>query len=237
MKISSKIFTVFLLLIIEGGMSFYVSQEYFPKFDYGYIKEGGNKIVTRVESPEQPETYELTPILKAPDSLPEGKKYPDRMVAEVSTIVDEMPNENSKYLKKGTVSINVPGYSSWEVWSDEGNIGAGEQGPCPLDYLTLGTAFCLQIHLRLAAEALKLYTGNMKVELRSYYGQYGDFGEKGTFGTTENIKTHILINIDLPKKDLLRIIESGQNNCYAGEGFQHTTPTETKIFINGREMK
>jgi len=28
--------------------------------------------------------------------------------AEVSVIVEELPNENSKFLKKGTVSINVP---------------------------------------------------------------------------------------------------------------------------------
>jgi len=237
MKILSKIFIAFLLLAIGGGVGFYISQEYFPKFDYGYTKEGGNKIVTRVESPEQPETYGLTPILKAPDSLPEGKKYPDRMVAEVSAIVEEMPNENSKYLKKGIVSINVPGYSSWEVWSDEGSIGAGDQAPCPLDYLTLGTAFCLTSHLRLAAEALRLNPENLKVELRSYYGQYGDFGKKGTFGTMENIKTHILINSDLPKEDLFRIIESGQSNCYASAGIQNTTPTETKIFINGSETK
>jgi len=159
------------------------------------------------------------------------------MIAEVSVIVEEMPNKNSKYLKKGTVSINVPGYSSWEVWSDEGSIGAGDQAPCPLDYLTLGTAFCLTSHLRLATEAMGLDPGNMKVEMRSYYGQYGDFGKEGTYGTTESIKTHILVHSDLPREQLLKIIKIGQNNCYATEGFKYATPIATKIFINGQEVK
>ncbi|NJB70385.1 putative OsmC-like protein [Saonia flava] len=69
-----------------------------------------------------------------------------------------------------------------------GSIGAGDQAPCPLDYLTLGTAFCLTSHLRLVVEAMKLDPGNMKVEIRRYFGQYGDFGKEGTFKNSKFIK-------------------------------------------------
>ena len=232
-----SIFLLSLLILIIGGViGFYISQKYFPKFDYGYTEEGGNKIVTRIKKPIQPETYKLIKNLKVPEgmSLEEFKK--NKMIAEVSVIVEEIPNRESKYLKKGTVSINVPGYSSWEVWSDEGSIGAGDQAPCPLDYLTLGTAFCLTSHLRLASEAMGLDPGNMKVELRSYYGQYGGFGKVGTYGTTESIKTHILINSDLSQDQLLKMTMIGQNNCYASEGFKNSTQMETRIFINGEEI-
>lgn len=227
-----------LFLLIGGFSGFYISQTYFPKFDYGYTNKGGNKIVTRIENPRTPETYKLTEkIVKGSESIIIDGIIKERMVAEVSVIVEEVPNENSNFLKKGTVVINVPGYSSWEVWSDEGRFGAGDQAPCPLDYLTLGTAFCLASHLRLAAEAMGLDPGILKVEMRSYYGQYGDFGKEGTYGTTENIKTNILINSDLSRKKLLKIIKIGQNNCYAGEGFRNATPIETKIFINGEGVK
>jgi uncharacterized OsmC-like protein len=237
MKKPLNLILAILILIIGGFIGFYISQEYFPKFDYGYTKEGGNKIVTRIKKPIQPETYELTKMLKVPEGMTIEEFKKNKMIAEVSVVVEEMPNKDSKYLKKGTVSINVPGYSSWEVWSDEGSVGAGDQAPCPLDYLTLGTAFCLASHLRLATEALGLNPGNMKVELRSYYGQYGDFGKEGTYGTTENIKTHILINSDLPQNQLLKMIRIAQNNCYATEGFKNSTEMETKIFINGTEVK
>ncbi|MEX1382642.1 hypothetical protein [Lutibacter sp.] len=37
--------TILISLIIGGSIGFKVSQNYFPKFDYGYTKEGGNIIV------------------------------------------------------------------------------------------------------------------------------------------------------------------------------------------------
>ena len=232
------IIIIAILFIAIGGITgFYISQKYFPKFDYGYTNEGGNKIVTRIKNKIQPETFKLTNILRAPKGMTLDEFKKRKMVAEVSVIVEEMPNKDSKYLKKGTVSINVPGYSSWEIWSDEGSIGAGDQAPCPLDYLTLGTALCLTSHLRLAAEGMKLDPGNIKVEQRSYYAQYGNFGKEGTYGTTENIITHILINSKLPQDDLLKWIRISQNNCYASEGFSNITPIESKIFINGQVVK
>ena len=226
-----------LILVIGGIIGFYVSQKYFPKFDYGYTKQSGNKIVTRIKQPVLPETYKLTKVLKVPEGMTLSEFKKSKMIAEVSAIVEETPNKDSKYLKKGTVSINVPGYSSWEVWSDEGSVGAGDQAPCPLDYLTLGVAFCLASHIRLAAEAMKLDPGIIKVELRSYYAQYGDFGKEGTFGTTESIKTHIILNSELPQSDLLRLIKISKNNCYASEGFKNVTSIETKIYINGNEIE
>lgn len=185
------IISTVLALIIGGSIGFYISRKYFPKFDYGYTKEGGNKIVTRLKKPVQAKTYKLTKILQVPKGMTLDAFKKRKMVAELSVIVDEMPNKHSKFLKKRSVSINVLGYSPWEVWSDEGSIGAGDQAPCPLEYLTLGTAFCLASHLRLAARAMKIEPGNMRIEMRSYYGQYGYLERKAPMELLRTSK-HIL---------------------------------------------
>ncbi|MFZ0254989.1 MAG: hypothetical protein WAN46_04950 [Gammaproteobacteria bacterium] len=43
-------------LAIGGGAGFYISRQFFPSFDYGYTKDGGNKIVTRLEHRKPPQT-------------------------------------------------------------------------------------------------------------------------------------------------------------------------------------
>tara|TARA_R110002167_G_scaffold26182_17_gene90298 strand:+ start:126 stop:830 length:705 start_codon:yes stop_codon:yes gene_type:complete len=233
MQLSLVLYAI-LLLVLGGVIGFYIAQKFFPQYDYS---SGGLKhIVSRVEKQKQAQTYEPTPPPKVGETLKAKYITKGHMVVEVSVIAEEKPNKTSKFLKKGSVAINVPGYSSWEVWSDEGRLGAGDQAPCPLDYLTLGMAFCLLSHLRLAAEAMRMDPGEMTIELRGYYGQYGGFGKEGTYGATEAIKTHIVINSKLPKEELMTLIQRGQRNCYASAGFLNNTPMETKVFINGKNV-
>ena len=231
----SLLLTTILFLVMGGVIGFYVARKYFPKYDYAH--EGLKSIVARIEAQESPKSYQPGKVFGITETLKAKYITKGNMVAEVSVIAEEMPNKASKFLKRGSVSINVPGYGSWEMWSDEGRIGAGDQAPCPLDYVTIGTAFCMLSHLRLASEAMGIDPGKMAVEMRAYYGQYGGFGKAGTYGTTEKIKTHILLKSDLPRNDLLTLIERGQKNCYASAGFLNKTPMETEIFINGEKCK
>jgi uncharacterized OsmC-like protein len=231
----SLLLTALLFLVIGGLFGFYMVRKFFPKYDYAL--EGLKSIVARIEAQESPKSYQPAKVLGIAETLKAKYITKGNMVAEVSVLAEERPNKNSKFLKRGTVSINVPGYGSWEIWSDEGRFGAGDQAPCPLDYVTIGTAFCMLSHLRLASEAMGMDPGNMAVEMRAYYGQYGGFGKAGTFGTTEQIKTHILIDSDLPQTELLTLIERGQKNCYASAGFLNKTPMETEIFINGANVR
>ena len=146
----------------------------------------------------------------------------------------------SKMMKKATLSLNLPGWSGWEVFVDEGAPGGGtDEAPSPLGYLSIGVAACLMTHLSGVIQGTQLEIKSIKIEQRVRFHSTYNFADtkpEDTFGYTEGLETNVVIDSDEPTEKLQQLVDLAQQACMALNSFLSRVPTETKVFVNGEEL-
>ena len=84
------------------------------------------------EEAEEISTPNLTRVLSNAEEPQEGKEIRVRLVAE--------SRENMK--KRALVALEIPGFSTFSMWCDEGtSLGGEDSAPAPLVYFSAAIAF------------------------------------------------------------------------------------------------
>jgi len=194
-------------------------------------------IVTRTDALPRPVSFEPSAMMEfSPTAMLRGRKFD--LDFEVISVVERVPGDTSPFLKKATVATNMPGYSTWVLYSDEGDPKGKnlQKAPNPLNYFTAGASLCLMKQINGAETALGIELEDVRVEQRIKYSQ-DDLMTRNAMGRTESVETNILIKSDLPRGMLKELTNLSLQSCLTGEALKNKTDLATKLFVNGEEMK
>lgn len=198
------------------------------------MRQEPNNVMIKGEEPILPETYEVSEFDK--------KRVPKEGIHFETNVIVRPVEEGteSKYLKQGQLSYNLPGWGSWEVMCDEGTTGGGtDTAPSPLGYLSLGVAFCLMTHLKETIMRDKLDIKAIKIEQRVKFHSTYNFGNikvEDIYGYTKSLETNIVVESDEPNDKIERLAELSQQACMAANAFITAVPESTRVFHNGDQL-
>ncbi|MEM9533239.1 MAG: OsmC family protein [Pseudomonadota bacterium] len=198
--------------------------------------EPNNVMIKRsVDEAATPGTFELREFDKAAVAK-EGIAFDTHVVVEPVTEGTE-----SKYLKKASLMLNLPGWSAWEVMCDEGVTGGGtDSAPSPLGYLSIGVACCLLTHMVEAINRWKLNIRSVRVEQRiSFHSTYNfspTFDPEDNVGRTKSLETNVVIDSDEPQEQLQRLVRLSEQACFAANAFVTQVAASTQVVVNGEAL-
>ena len=147
-----------------------------------------------LEAMPKPGSFEIREFDKA--SVPKhGIAFDSHVIVEPVT-----EGTDSKYLKKATLSLNLPGWGGWEVMCDEGVTGGGtDSAPSPLGYLSIGIACCLLTHMVEAINRWNLNIRSVRVEQRiSFHSTYNfspNYNPEDNVGRTKSLATTVALPV------------------------------------------
>ena len=183
----------------------------------------------KLESSLQPEAFQLNEFKKP--------RSGEDMIIDMSVIVEPLEGPMQK---KATVSVNLPGWSDWEITCDEGTPGGGyDSAPAPLMYFSAGVAFCLMTHIQMAARETGLNIKSLKLEQRSQFRSKFNMETmhpKDNFGSGERFETNILIESDEPEDKIAEFVGWCEQACMAGQSIANAVQTDTNIILNGKRV-
>lgn len=190
-----------------------------------------DQIVSRIEAAPSSVSMELSPFKKP--------KAGEKMAFE--SIVRVQPVKGTKFQKKGSLTLNLPTWSDWEVICDEGTAGGGtDQAPSPLGYLSLGIAFCLLTHLKENIDQLKLNIKSVVIEQKIGFATTYNFA--GTHpsenkASTDFMETNVVIESDEPRENLAELIQWSEDACFAANAVATATATSLAVVVNGEKLQ
>jgi len=159
------------------------------------------------------------------------------LLIDMSVIVEPL---DGPMQKKATVSVNLPGWSDWEITCDEGTSGGGDDtAPAPLMYFSAGVAFCLMTHMQMAAQQLGLTLKTLRLEQRSQFASKFNFETmhpKDNLGSGRRFETFVHVESDDAPERIAEFVTWCEQACMAGQSISNAVPTETTIVLNGREL-
>lgn len=188
------------------------------------------QIVTRVGTAPGPVSMDLSPFRKP--------RAGEKMAFE--SIVRVQPIAGTKFQKKGTLTLNLPSWSDWEVICDEGTAGGGtDTAPSPLGYLSLGIAFCLLTHMKENIDQLKLNITSIVIEQKIGFATTYNFA--GTHpsenkASTDFMETNVVIESDEPKEKLTDLVRWSEEACFAANAVATATATSLALVVNGEKV-
>ncbi|MEM8936547.1 MAG: OsmC family protein [Pseudomonadota bacterium] len=186
-------------------------------------------LVKKVAEATKPLAFDLAEFQKP--------KSGEKLIIDMSVVVEPL---QGMMQKKASVSVNLPGWSDWEIECDEGKAGGGDDtAPAPLMYFSAGVAFCLMTHIQMAAHQLKLSLKSLRLEQRSRFSS--DFNmesmhPKDNIGAGESFETFIHIESDEPSKKITEFVEWCEQACMAGKSIANAVPLSTSIILNGAKL-
>lgn len=189
------------------------------------------QIVSRIEAAAKPVSMDLSPFKK-----PRGG---EKMAFE--SIVRVQPIDGTKFQKKGSLTLNLPTWSDWEVICDEGTAGGGtDTAPSPLGYLSLGIAFCLLTHMKENIDQLKLNISSIVIEQKIGFATTYNFA--GTHpsenkASTDFMETNVVVESDEPADKLKDLIKWSEEACFAANAVATATATSLSLVVNGQKME
>ena len=157
------------------------------------------------------------------------------------SIVRVEPIPGTKFQKKGSLTLNLPTWSDWEVICDEGTAGGGtDQAPSPLGYLSLGIAFCLLTHLKENIDQLGLKVRSVVIEQKIGFATTYNFA--GTHpsenkASTDFMETNVVIDSDEDPETLAQLIGWSEDACFAANAVATATATSLSVVVNGEKLK
>ena len=191
-----------------------------------------NHVMVKLEARREPSSFEVAQFDK--------KAVPTRGIAFESHVCVEPVTEGteSKFLKRASLSFNLPGWSPWEVMVDEGTTGGGmDSAPSPLGYLSVGVASCLLTHLVAAIDLQKLDIRSLRVEQRirfhSTFNFSPDIDPQDIVGRTLSLDTDVVIDSDESNEALERLVALSDQACFAANAFISQVPASTKLVRSG----
>ena len=190
---------------------------------------GDQPIVRKGEEPVIPTLYDRPEFVRP--------KVGEKLNIDVHVCVEPIPG--SMFTKKATVHTTLPGWSPWELISDEGVGGGGaDSAPAPLLYFSAGVAFCLGTHIQMTAELLGVELKTFRIEQHTRFSTTFSFGEENhpskLFGGGEFIETHVFIDTAAPEESLGDFITWCEKACMAGQTVSNATPAKTVMHLNGK---
>lgn len=184
-------------------------------------------LVKRIDAAQSPVSFEVQPFQKP--------KNGEKMSFESVVIVEPIPG--TKFQKRGSLHLNLPTWSDWEVICDEGTAGGGtDTAPSPLGYLSLGIAFCLLTHLKENIDQLGLSVQSVKIEQKINFATTYNFA--GTHpsenkASTDAMQTNIVLVTDEPAEKLKDLARWSEEACFAAQAVAQQTYTSLGVVING----
>ncbi|MEM9570398.1 MAG: OsmC family protein [Pseudomonadota bacterium] len=177
----------------------------------------------------KPTSFELAEFQKP--------KSGEDLIIDMSVVVEPL---DGPMQKKATVSVNLPGWSDWEITCDEGTSGGGDDtAPAPLMFFSAGVAFCLMTHMQMAAKQLGLTLKTLRLEQRSQFASKFNFETmhpKDNFGSGKNFQTFVHVESDDAPELIEEFVSWCEQACMAGQSIANSVPTQTKIVLNGTEL-
>lgn len=188
-------------------------------------------IVKRIDAAPASVSMDLSPFQKP--------KSGEKMAFE--SIVRVQPVAGTKFQKKGSLTLNLPTWSDWEVICDEGTAGGGtDQAPSPLGYLSLGIAFCLLTHMKENIDQLGLDIKSIVIEQKMHFATTYNFA--GTHpsenkASTDGMETNVVIESDEPDEKLVDLLRWSEEACFAANAVATATATSLALVVNGRKVQ
>ncbi|MEM8936545.1 MAG: OsmC family protein [Pseudomonadota bacterium] len=164
-------------------------------------------------------------------------KSGERLNIDISVVVEPLKGLQQK---KASVSVNVPGWSDWEIECDEGLPGGGDDAaPSPLMYFSAGVAFCLMSHIQMSAHQLNLSLKSLRLEQRSRFSSDINFDktqQTSIKGAGDLFETFIHIESDEPAEKIAQFVAQCQQACMAGQSIANVVPHDTSVILNGETL-
>jgi uncharacterized OsmC-like protein len=174
-----------------------------------------------------------TPTAFTPDPFRRAKP-PEPLQFEVNLVAEAGRMQH----KTGTVTVNIPGFSSLTLYCDEQPPVGEDQAPPPLAYFCAGIGFCLMTHLTDIYTARKIEITSLKLEQRVRFAtnlsHMRDLGHT-TDGKTELVETHVLIESPEPRERIEALLNEAEGACMAHFALRNPIPWTTRLVHNGDE--
>lgn len=181
------------------------------------------KVQSRVSKSPEPTSFKPLKAESSEDSFREN----------VVVVVEKVLNNDSFFLKKGTVQpVGEEGFSSWQLLCDEGGINYEQTSPNPLSYLTTGIASNLLTQVQRSAEIMNLDIGTMKVETKVFF-RFKDLISDQWSGYTDKVIANIMIESKEPSEKITELKKMALKAWVAGEGLANKTEIQTELVVNG----
>ena len=157
----------------------------------------------------------------------------DPMRISVNTVAEPTSHQG----KRGYLISPLPGWSSYEIFCDEGTaIGGTDMAPSPLGYLTSAIGFCMLTHITGYLERNPMQVSRIKVEMRGEFwtsmGVAGDGGQGA--GGCDAFSCAVIIDSDEPDEKVVHLTEVCRRACMAFETIARAVPTSTTLVLNGQ---
>lgn len=142
-------------------------------------------------------------------------------------------------LKHGTVRVQLPSWSPFEVACDEGAMIKGtDTAPSPLCYFTLGAAFCYLSHVDMYLKNSSFSFKSIRVEINARYSTDGaDHVYHGQVdGRCDGYDFYLHIDSDEPEESVRKMVRLCTDACMALQTVVTATPLTQTIILNGEEL-
>lgn len=190
------------------------------------------EIVVKLDTPVLPTKFDVTPFKK----IRPGERL------EFETIVVAQAEKGDNQKKTGNLSLNFPGWGSWQIKCDEGTGAEGlgtDSAPSPLGYMSVGMAFCIMTHIKGMAFMSKFQIDDIKVEQRFKLSSTIDFTGKAldtVKGKSDGLETHIILESPEPKERIAEFLGWCEDACLALQSIVNAVPASTNLYVNGEEV-
>ncbi|MEL7029241.1 MAG: OsmC family protein [Pseudomonadota bacterium] len=159
----------------------------------------------------------------------------ERLPIEVHVAAEPVKGQK----KHGTVRVQLPSWSPFEVYCDEGSMIKGEDtAPSPLCYFTLGVAFCFLSHIDMYLNNSGFRLQRVRIEINAKYSTDG--AEKVFHGQVngrcDGYDFFIHIDTDEKPDAVRKMVGLCTDACMALQTVLNATPVLQRIILNGEEL-
>lgn len=145
---------------------------------------------------------------------------------------------DKKHARRAEVGANIDGYSTFEIESDEGTaLGGEDAAPSPLEYLSVGVAFCLLSHVKVYAQANRLNIESARIDQIVRFSSTAtpaNYRAGNAHGACLGLDVELQLGTDEDESRIAELEDAVKQSCMALQAM--VTPVDARVKVSREQL-